>query len=257
MKRKSCQSLPKPFYNRWRVWVVLFVTSIISIAAASCSSTQSANHSTTTTTSGANTTTTASGATPTTAAPNSPTAEFDKKYGSFAATSHSGSSDEVVPIPSGLKAGLVTATYSGTSNFQIVALDGSNEMVDLLVNEIGAYSGTTALGLGLSSSRMPISLQVTASGPWTIKISPISTAPALTSPAQGQGDAVYLWTGKATTWTFAHQGQSNFIVTNHGSGILSYDLLVNEIGPFNGTKAVKAGPAVTAIKANGPWSITY
>ena len=201
-------------------------------------------------TTAAPTTSPPSTAPPTTGSP------FDSKYGTFAPTSHSGSSAGVVPIPAGAKAGLVTATYTGSSNFVIEGLTAANETEDLLVNEIGAYSGTTAFGFGISGNP-PANLKVTASGPWTIKISPISAAPVLASGATGKGDAVYQWTGKATTWAIANQGQGNFVVTNEGSGLLGSDLLVNEIGAFHGSVPVKAGPAVTTIKSDGTWSITF
>jgi hypothetical protein len=161
-----------------------------------------------------------------------------------------------VPVPPAAKAGLVKATYSGSGNFAIEGLDAGNQMNDLLVNTIGAYTGTTAFGFGLSSTP-PVNLKVTASGPWSISIAPISTAPTLASPANGNGDSVYQWTGKATTWAITNQGKGNFVVTNEGSGPLGSDLLVNEIGNYNGSVPVQAGPAVTTINSDGTWSITF
>ena len=125
-----------------------------------------------------------------------------------------------------------------------------------MVNEIGTYSGTTAFGF--SYGKAPVNLKVTASGPWTIKIAPISTAPVLASGVTGKGDAVYQWNGKATTWTITNTGgEGNFQVTNNGSGLLGSDLLVNEIGAYHGTVPVKGGPAVTTIVSDGTWSITF
>jgi hypothetical protein len=262
MARRDEQEPTTPNYRRRWLWFLTMV-ALLAITAAACGSTP--NSASTTTTSAHSTTTTASAAAPTTASPpstappltNAQGAEFEQKYGAFAAITDGGSSDGYVPIPSGAKAGIVTATYSGSSNFQIVALDGSNEMVDLLVNRIGPYSGTTAFGFGLSAGRTPVVLSVTASGPWTLKVASIVTAPVLPSPAQGQSDAVYLWTGRAASWSVTHQGQGNFIVRNYASGSTGLDLLVNVTGPYNATKAVEAGPRVTIVEASGPWSITY
>jgi hypothetical protein len=161
-----------------------------------------------------------------------------------------------VPIPAAAKAGLVKATYSGSRNFAIESLNAQNTTTGLLVNTIGSYSGTTVFGFGLSQSRS-VRLKVTASGAWTIRISPISTAPKLKSPASGKGDAVYLWDGKATTWTITNKGTRNFIVENYGSGLFGHDLLVNEIGAYRGSVPVKAGPAVTTILSSGTWRISF
>jgi hypothetical protein len=162
-----------------------------------------------------------------------------------------------VPVPAAAKAGLVTATYTGDSNFSIEGLDAENQTTsDLLVNTIGNYSGTTAFGFGYG--KPPVNLKVTGAGSWTIKISPVSTAPTLASGATGKGDAVYLWKGKATIWTITNTaGQGNFSVSTYGSGLISQDLLVNEIGAYHGNVPVKGGPAVTTIESDGTWSITY
>jgi hypothetical protein len=107
----------------------------------------------------------------------SPQADADE---TFAPTAQA-ASDSVVPVPAGAKAGLVTATYTGEGNFSIEGLDAQNQTSDLLVNTIGAYTGTTAFGF--SFGKAPVNLKVTASGAWTVKIAPVSTGPTLTSPA--------------------------------------------------------------------------
>jgi hypothetical protein len=175
-------------------WIYVVGVLLAVPVVAACGSTSKSSSSSKTTTSP-----TTAKPTPTTAAP-APTAPpttispFDKKYGSFAPTAHAGTSDGVVPVPTGAKAGLVTATYTGADNFSIEGLDAENQTGELLVNTIGAYTGTTAFGFDFNSA--PVNLKVTGSGPWTIKIAPISTAPTMASPATGKGDAVYLWKGK-------------------------------------------------------------
>jgi hypothetical protein len=247
---------PKEQAGRKRPWI--FVGAVLGFVAlaAACGSTSKSSSSATTKAPSAPTTA-APTSPPTTPAPTTTTTPFDKKYGTFAPTSQTGSSDGVVPLPAGAKAGLVTATYTGSSNFSIEALDAQNEEVDLLVNTIGNYSGTTAFGLS-SLGSAPVNLKVTGSGAWTVKTAPISTAPVLASGATGKGDAVYQWTGKATTWTITNAGGTgNFVVSTYGSGLISQDLLVNEIGPYHGIVPVKGGPAVTTIESDGTWSITY
>lgn len=255
-------------WTRWLVYVGggLMVMFLTAAGCGSSSKSSSSSNTTTAPTTAQPAPTTAAPTTeaPTTAAP-APTAPpttvspFDKKYGSFAPTAHSGTSDSVVPIPTGAKAGLVTATYAGTANFSIEGLDAENQTTaDLLVNTVGAYSGTTAFGFGLSTTP-PVNLKVTATGAWTLKIAPISTAPTLASPATGKGDAVYLWKGKATTWTITNAGgEGNFIVDKNGSGgLFAIPNLVNEIGAYHGSVPVAKGPAVTTIQSDGTWTITF
>ena len=199
--------------------------------------------------------TTATTPTNTTEAPApSPTESFDKQYGTFTAVTKQGSGDSVIDLPTGAKAGLVTATHTGDANFAIKDLDAENKSVDLLVNTIGAYNGTTAWGFGLSRGKS-VKLEVTASGAWTIKLAPIGSAPFLGNQNSGKGDAVCLWTGSATNWAITNKGQGNFVVKANGKGLLGTDLLVNGIGNYDATKAVKAGPAVSTIESDGDWTI--
>src|SRR5262245_14541594 len=108
-------------------------------------------------------------------------------------------------------------------------LDAKNQPVDLLVNLIGAYKGTTAYGL---QGDTPIRLKISADGPWNVTIAPISTAPALHASNAGSGDAVYLWTGGAADWSITHSGKANFVVTEYGEGLFGVNLMVNEIGDY-------------------------
>ena len=93
---------------------------------------------------------------------------YAERFGTFATITQSGSGDSVIQLPTEADAALVTATHEGSSNFVLQTLDGSNQMSDLLVNEIGAYTGTVSYGLTGSESGM---LQITADGAWTIATS--------------------------------------------------------------------------------------
>ena len=77
----------------------------------------------------------------------------DETFGTFPATPASGTGDNIVDLPAGATGGIVTATHSGSSNFSITVLDAANGSTgELLVNTIGAYSGTTA-GASTPSAR--------------------------------------------------------------------------------------------------------
>ena len=189
------------------------------------------------------------------AAPAAPAVNyFDKTYGTFAPVTVTGTSDTLIPIPAPAKAALVTATYSGSSNFMVGVLDKANQpTIDMPINTIGAYKGVTAIGL-MSMGEPGVQLKVTAEGPWSITISPVSAAP-VGKPASGVGDAVFLYPGAATSWTFAYTGASNFMVNQFGSSPMP-GIGINKIGAFTGKEPVDAGPSVVDLKAVGSWTIS-
>jgi hypothetical protein len=188
-----------------------------------------------------------------TKAPVDPNAAYDTKYGTFAPVDQSGAGDSVIAIPAGAKAGVVTATHQGSANFAINVLDASNQPTgDLLVNTIGNYSGVTAFGLN-NIGNAGTNIQIKADGAWTLKITPISSAPALTLPGGATGDQVYKYDGAAGNWAFTNQGQGNFAVIQYGGAIPN--LAVNEIGAYSGTVPMFAGPTVVVVKSDGTWTV--
>ncbi|GAA2012464.1 TM2 domain-containing protein [Microbacterium ulmi] len=188
-------------------------------------------------------------------APADPLAEAvawaDDTFGTFDAVTHEGAGDSLIALPAGAQAGIVTATHSGSSNFAIQGLDAANESTaELLVNTIGAYSGTTVFGVNALGDATQ--LQITADGAWTLTITPMSAATAL--PASGSGDGVFFYTGDAAAMTFAHTGERNFVVYQETGSAFDFGLLVNEIGAYQGTVPVKAGPSIIMITADGAWT---
>jgi hypothetical protein len=178
--------------------------------------------------------------------------DFDGTYGTFTTFTKTGHGAATIRLPKGGKAGLVTATHRGSSNFQVSGLDASNQpTTDGLVNAIGAYSGTTAYGL-TDLGAPPVKLQVVADGNWTIKIAPISSAPSLRSRNAGKGDKVFKFEGDAVDVAISHRGQSNFMVQQYGGDPSAG---VNEIGNYSGTVPFVAGPNIVVIGADGKWTL--
>lgn len=176
----------------------------------------------------------------------------DETFGTFTAATQSGTGDNLVALPAGATAGIVTATHDGSSNFAISVLDAANESTgELLVNTIGPYSGTTLFGRGLGDAA---TLQISADGNWSVTIAPFSTAPLL-APA-GSGDAVFLYDGETGALTATHDGDSNFSVSEDTGSLFEFGLLINEIGPYSGTVPLSAGPSVVNVGANGGWTLT-
>lgn len=140
-------------------------------------------------------------------------------------------------------------THSGGSNFIVKSYDASNDK-ELLINEIGNYDGYVLL-LGKS----PFAFEITAGGSWTYTIERLNNVSDTTFA--GKGDYVTgLCTLSSGAWEFTHDGDSNFVVRIYTSD--GRDLLVNEIGSYNGKKMVTipvGSYAFFEITANGNWTI--
>ena len=175
----------------------------------------------------------------------------------FEAYTETGIGDGKITLPEGATEGMITASHDGDSNFSINVLDEGNEpTIDLPVNTIGSYSGTTAFGL-YDLGDDPASLQITADGDWEVTIASFGDAPYLEVPVEGDGDAVFKYDGGAADWAISHDGDSNFIVTHAPlQGIMGAMPLVNEIGAYEGTVPVTDDVAIVTITADGSWKIT-
>lgn len=161
---------------------------------------------------------------------------------------YNGSGDDVLSIqkPDAGPAVLAAFTYRGRGNFIVIPMGGSGMS---LVNTIGAYSGTRLLDADGGNTTQ---LQIKASGPWTVTLSDIRSAPELTSAGQtGNGDSVLIYRGIQAAATITSNGTGNFIVQEYGSGMS----VVNEIGHYQGTVPISAGPELVVVTADGPWSI--
>jgi TM2 domain-containing membrane protein YozV len=178
----------------------------------------------------------------------------DDKYGAFDSITQSGSGSMLLQLPAGAESGLVRATYTGTANFSVQPLDGDNKpTVDLLVNSIGDYRGITAYGL-LSDPDHPVEwLQVTATGPWTIDVGPVSNAPG--PAAVGFGDDVFIYAGTGMDLAVTHDGSENFAIVEYTDDTTARSLLVNDIGVYEGTVPLSDGPMVLTVKADGNWTM--
>lgn len=166
--------------------------------------------------------------------------------------------------PFTLESGLaiMSMTHQGDANFIVDLLDESGISVAPmgLANEIGPFEGSIAL----QTSAGEHLLDVQANGPWTINVEQPrpSNAPKSRSFSGDSKTATALFelSGGLTTFEMTHQGDANFIVDllDENGASVSPMGLVNEIGPFNGSKALAvpgSGIYLLQIEANGPWTI--
>lgn len=167
-------------------------------------------------------------------------------------TVYSGSGDNIVAVTMPDGASLVSAatiTYVGEGNFAVWELDSAMGQSSLAVNTIDSYTGTVILNLDANT----MSLEITASGPWTVTIHSLLALPQFDSATSGVGDAVIVYTGGAGAATLTHDGSSNFAIWSYGDDT---DLVVNEVGAYSGQVRWQAGVAMVAVNADGNWSIT-
>lgn len=145
-------------------------------------------------------------------------------------------------------------TEKGSSNFTVISY-ADTTYGDLLVNEIGSFSGTVYVAPVINR------LKVTSNGSWTIEIRPIESARSWdgTAALTGKGDGVVLLTGGAGgITTIKNKSSSNFAVIAYSPEGDYLDLLVNEIGSYSGEVILPdADPMVLSIQAvGGTWSMS-
>lgn len=150
----------------------------------------------------------------------------------------------------------------GESNFSVVLMKSNGEWVDLLVNEIGNYSGKKAVGIDKKGTYL---LDIEADGNWTVNITQPRPSSGLKKPLTftGTGDDVpqfmYFKKKGLARFNMSHTGESNFAIWLYNNEGKYVDLLVNEIGNYSGSTAVripKKGVYLLDITAGGNWSVS-
>lgn len=176
-----------------------------------------------------------------------------EQLGTFEETTVTGSGDDVIDLPvTGIPI-IMDITYSGSSNFIIYTVDSEGETVDLLVNEIGAYTGTQTDYLDFADVTM---LSIQSSGDWSITFKPMASMPELVSGAENSGDGVYyISTDSLTKLTITNSGDGNFII--RGIGLSSSSLLVNEIGDYEGTVVWTEEESFLIVTSEGNWTVSW
>jgi hypothetical protein len=150
----------------------------------------------------------------------------------------------------------------GESNFSVILMKSNGDWVDLLVNEIGEYSGKKAIGIDKSGSYL---LDIEADGNWTVNITQPRPSSGVKKPVTftGKGDDVPQFINikkkGLVRFNMSHDGESNFAIWLMDGNGKYVDLLANEIGSFSGSKALKIrkkGIYLLDITADGNWSVS-
>jgi hypothetical protein len=165
-----------------------------------------------------------------------------------------GRGDRVLRFPAQDAPTVARISGTGRGNFAVVSYAGA-EYGDLLVNEIGSYAGWVYVAAGINR------FKITSSGSWTVEIRSITSARAWDGARAmaGKGDQVILLSRAAAgSTTIKNKGHSNFAVTAYSPEGDYLDLLVNEIGSYNGEVLLPdTDPIVLVIHAvGGTWSMS-
>jgi hypothetical protein len=163
-----------------------------------------------------------------------------------------------VDVKSTNKTSIITFTHQGTSNFIVLAKDKNAENIDLLVNEIGSYTGTTLIYPKTKTLKY---LEISADGSWTAEVNAIKNARKWSKKIiEGNGDEVIQLTKSfpaSTKLKLNFTGNSNFIVMTYDKNGKRLDLKANEIGNYSGTKFLGKSVKYLQILAHGgSWSIS-
>ena len=150
--------------------------------------------------------------------------------------------------------------HSGSSNFAVWLLDSSGNKVDLLANEVEDFDGAKAVGISQSDDFV---LDIEADGPWLVDISQPRPEIAQSAPVSfiGTGQQVpplFELSPGLARFEMEHDGERNFAIWLLDCNGEMVDLLVNEIGPFDGSKATgieDRGIYCLDISADGNWRI--
>lgn len=106
-----------------------------------------------------------------------------------------------------------------------------------------------------------VAIEVTGMGDWTVTLEPLSTAVPWTDPEEpleGEGSEVYSidWDASGEDVAMEHNGDSNFAIWAINLNEGNFELLVNEIGTYEGSETLPSGSAFLDVSADGRWSLT-
>ena len=173
--------------------------------------------------------------------------------GEFEPTTITGNGDDVVEVPSAGMPHLMTITHSGSRNFAVHTVNSAGDDVDLLVNTIGNYSGTVTDYQDFKDVSM---LSISADGAWSITFAPLSSMNPLANGGQNTGDNVlYIDEDSLMKLHITNSGESNFSVW--AVGMSDYDLLVNEIGNYDGTVIWSEPQSFLIVSSKGTWTVDW
>ena len=172
-----------------------------------------------------------------------------------------GTGDHVTE-PTDLRSGLfvVGATHRGDGHFAVEVVGPGGSSRELIVNTIGFYAGGRVIPVGSGSHQ----IRIVASGEWELLLEQPDADGAVAPPItrEGAGDLVlgpFLLSTRPSHAMMSYRGTSNFLMTLLAVDGTHRSLLANEIGEYQGTKAIRLpgdGAYFVDVRADGEWALS-
>jgi hypothetical protein len=164
-----------------------------------------------------------------------------------------GKGDEKVDLEREREPSIAHISHEGSGHFSVINYDSDGKRIGLLVNTTGAYDGVVPIDF--AAGEHTARFRVEADGEWTIKVLDLLAARAAEIPGdiEGEGDEVIVLGGSPHVATIEVPGDGNFALWSYGSG---YDLVVNEMAPYQGSVVLDPHAFFLVIGADGPWSLS-
>ena len=179
-----------------------------------------------------------------------------EKYGTFEPLHYEGTGDSVVQLDVTGVPLVFTMRFDDSGYKSVKAIDGNGDSVDLLVNTVGAYAGTTTTFDDRDYASVQM-LEIHSDGNWSIDVTPISAVQTIASGATGMGDAVvYVPPRGSTVVSFSFDDDSY----HSAKGIVQGDrtrLLVNVAKQYTGDVIWKDGEGILLIQTEGNWQVSW
>ena len=149
--------------------------------------------------------------------------------------------------------------YGGANSFTVQLMDSNGRQVAMLAGSTGPYNGSRALGVNSTGN---YSLNVQATGPWTITITqprnvggpqtPLSLSgvgPAATEFFYPEGDPVLFKIG------YIGAGEFNATILDTNGGLVA--TIIDQKGSFGGSQYVYLFPGyyMLNVQTDGKWNI--
>lgn len=186
--------------------------------------------------------------------------EMGQRYGMFVPRQFSGTGGQVIDLGSEVYAGQITATHAGSSEFAVTALAADFSEITEPIWSWGRYDGTAILDgtWSYGDEYMTRYLQVTADGPWFLRLDDLRRVPEFSGAASGTGDRAYLYGGASAVLRAQHTGDSYFSVHHRWfDPEWEYqEYLINSSGAYSGNVPLQAGRGWIQVSADGAWSLS-
>jgi hypothetical protein len=171
----------------------------------------------------------------------------------------SGDGDDVTRLTTGTGPVILDITHTGDGHFAVDTLDGRLHSQNQLVYTDGPFSCRALVN---ADDRPVRALRIQADGPWTVDVSPVSSALTCDGHTRRPASDVLRHTGGPGIASLRYEGDPQsgdggyFLVdTFEPDGTDFLDELANHVGPWHG-EAPLTGPCLIYARSDGPWSIS-